>query len=331
MNIQKCPLCKNDTDTIPETVGNFPAIRYVCETCGPYIGDITFNTAFKDDPTYDENKIRISGAIRWYNDFYSNHEIITLGLEDAIKIIKEGVDWMKVPDDNDIVGKKNLLLQYIAKKVKRPSVPITLNSKKDFSICFAKDYREFSEYLYALHKEEYLVVGKGDGEKYGAKVTLEGFEHLNSITALNIDSVVCFVAMNFDDTYVDLYKNCIKKGILDAGYRPLRVDEEDEEFPDSDQKIDNRITDGIERSKFIVADYTGGKTAVYWEAGYAKGLGIKVINCCMDDEEEKEKLSFDTDKYPHNYWKWDEFPDFQERLTKRIIKEFGKGNYIESK
>jgi hypothetical protein len=42
----------------------------------------------------------------------------------------------------------------------------------------------------------------------------------------------------------------------------------------------------------LVADFTGQRGGVYWEAGFAQGLGIPVIRTCKSDE--LWKLHFDT-------------------------------------
>ena len=40
---------------------------------------------------------------------------------------------------------------------------------------------------------------------------------------------------------------------------------------------------------------------VYYEAGFARGLGIPVISTCREDE--RGKLHFDTRQYNHIFWK----------------------------
>jgi hypothetical protein len=47
----------------------------------------------------------------------------------------------------------------------------------------------------------------------------------------------------------------------------------------------------IRRSRFVVADYTGHRGGVYFEAGFALGLGLIVIPTCRADE--VPKLHFD--------------------------------------
>jgi nucleoside 2-deoxyribosyltransferase len=101
--------------------------------------------------------------------------------------------------------------------------------------------------------------------------------------------------MWFDDTMLNIYDNALAKGILDAGYKPHRVDQRDH-----NDKIDDEIIAQIRKSRFIVADFTGHRGGVYYEAGFAKGLGLEVIWTCREDE--IENLHFDITHLYHFFW-----------------------------
>jgi nucleoside 2-deoxyribosyltransferase len=69
-------------------------------------------------------------------------------------------------------------------------------------------------------------------------------------------------------------------------------------------KIDDEIIAEIRRSKFLVADFTCEKEkvrgGVYFEAGFAMGLGIPVIWTCA--QQSIGDLHFDTRQYNHIVW-----------------------------
>ena len=97
------------------------------------------------------------------------------------------------------------------------------------------------------------------------------------------------------------------------GYRAMRIDKKEH-----NNKIDDEIIAEIKRSKFLVADFSHGKNGirrgVYYEAGFAHGLGIPVIfTCCKNDE---SKLHFDTRQFNHIIWKNAE--DLKKQLKDRI-------------
>lgn len=117
-----------------------------------------------------------------------------------------------------------------------------------------------------------------------------------------------------------IYDNAISAGILDAGYKPHRVDQR--EYND---KIDDEIIVQIKRSRFIVADFTGHRGGVYYEAGFAKGLGLEVIFTCRNDD--MENLHFDIRQYNCIDWAEDKLTDFRKKLSNRIERSLGRGNY----
>ena len=79
-------------------------------------------------------------------------------------------------------------------------------------------------------------------------------------------------------------------------------------------KIDDALITMLKSSKVVIADFTGQRQAVYYEAGYAMGMGIPVIWTCREDE--VNKLSFDTRQYPHILWK--DKDDLYQQLKARL-------------
>ena len=102
--------------------------------------------------------------------------------------------------------------------------------------------------------------------------------------------------MWFDRELEDAWLNGFKKGVEETGYyHAIRVDS-----VEHNDKIDDRIFAEIRRSGLVVADFTGDRGGVYFEAGYALGLGIPVIWTCRADF--VEQLHFDTRQYNHIVW-----------------------------
>ena len=152
-----------------------------------------------------------------------------------------------------------------------------------------------------------------------ANVTVAGHNRIAE-QEINIDSSQAFVAMWFDPQMDDAYDNGIKLAIKDAGYKPLRIDRQ----PDVN-KIDDEIIAGIRKSRFLVADFTqgedGARGAVYFEAGFASGLGLRFIYTCRKDK--VKELAFDTRQYNHIIWERPE--DLRTSLKNRIEAWIGKG------
>ena len=134
-----------------------------------------------------------------------------------------------------------------------------------------------------------------------------------------------FVAMSFGDAEtkasMDLvYEEGLRRGIKRAGYKVDRVDQ-----IEHNEWIMDQVMAGIRGAPFVVADFTGHRNGVYFEAGFAKGLGIPVICTCRDGE--LDKAHFDTRQLNHIVWKTP--TELSERLYNRIIGTIGAGPFKE--
>ena len=77
----------------------------------------------------------------------------------------------------------------------------------------------------------------------------------------------------------------------------------------------------IRRSRFVVADYTGQRNGVYFEAGFALGLGVDLIPTCRSDE--VANLHFDIKHL--NTLTWKSPAELAEGLNGRIRAVIGAG------
>lgn len=129
-------------------------------------------------------------------------------------------------------------------------------------------------------------------------------------------SLVGFCAMWFSPEVETLWTDVITHAIKDAGYEPLRIDEQPH-----NGKIDDAIMAAIRAARFVVSDFTGSRGGVYYEAGFAHGLGLPVIFMCRDGDE----LHFDVRQYNCIFWKANDLADARERLKNRIVATLGQG------
>jgi hypothetical protein len=122
------------------------------------------------------------------------------------------------------------------------------------------------------------------------RLTMRGWEKFAELKRQGAASSQAFVAMWFDDTTEEAWTNGLQKGIAASGYEPLRIN-----LKEHVNKICDEIIAEIRRSRFVVADYTGHRGGVYYEAGFASGLGLTVIPTCRKDK--VNKLHFDVRQY----------------------------------
>jgi hypothetical protein len=143
------------------------------------------------------------------------------------------------------------------------------------------------------------------------QVTARGLRWLESGT--NQESKQAFVAMWFNETMDLPFANGIAKGIEQAngGYTAFKINDKNH-----NNKIDDEIVAEIKRSKFLIADFTGHRGGVYYEAGLAQGLGLPVIWTCREDQ--IKDLHFDIRQYNCITWEVDKLDAFAKAVKDRI-------------
>ncbi len=147
-------------------------------------------------------------------------------------------------------------------------------------------------------------------------LTVEGWEVHERLGGQRAMLAQAFVAMSFNSDLRPLYAQGIEPAVRSAGYEALRIDGREH-----DGRIDDRIIAEIRRSKFIVADFTGHRGGVYYEVGFAHGLGSRAIFTCRADD--LEHLHFDVRQY--NTITWEDPTDVIKPLQNRMLAIFGAG------
>lgn len=133
-----------------------------------------------------------------------------------------------------------------------------------------------------------------------------------------------FVAMMFSPDMKDIYENGYKSIIQSLNYSCMRIDEKDYTC-----LIINEITSEISDSVALIADLTGNRGGVYYEAGIARGLQlcnhpIKLILTCKQEFFDKEKVHFDVSG--DNILLYTNVNDLSKKLEKRLKTVLGKAN-----
>ena len=161
--------------------------------------------------------------------------------------------------------------------------------------------------------------GRGFSRSYAYRVTVSGHVRIAEV-GTNADSSQAFVAMWFHDSMERVYDEGIAPAIHDCGFKAKRIDRDLKV-----DKIDDAIISEIRKSKFLVADFThgrkGARGGVYYEAGFAHGLGIPVIFTCRKNM--IDEVHFDTRQYAHI--PWDTTSELRSSLRDRILARIGEG------
>lgn len=216
--------------------------------------------------------------------------------------------------------KQIILLQNIERKTEYPGKPILIIPENDIPLAWAKTKEELIYYIESLIDRGLMRITDKDRPIndliFSVAITADGWDYLEKVERHIEERTQAFVAMSFSDDLKSIWEGPLYNAINKAGYKPYRVDAE----PHSD-RIDAKIISEIKNSRFVVADVTEQKLGVYFEAGYAIGLGLPVLWCVRKDE--LEKVHFDTRQYNHIVWETAD--DLETQLYDFICAIIGKG------
>lgn len=306
----KCLFCGSDAKCV------FPSDRddnqYDCKFCGKYVIvdslDIETLDVFKDEVkkfkiacVLNERKLKKREGIVFSDNLehrfrglstYSETELLDSFPKNASELL-----------DRTLLNLERLTSQ--------PFSEISLNGKQIQLNLFTDDLSGCHTILNELSEDGLILfnledISNGD---FSIVIKSKGWETIEKLKNTNIESKQAFVAMWFDDSMNDFYKDGIKKAIEEAGYSSVRIDGKD-----FNGKICDEIIAEIRRSKFLIADFTGQRGGVYFEAGFAHGLGREVIFTVK--EKDVDNLHFDTRQYNHIVYDTPE--DLYKQLLNRI-------------
>jgi hypothetical protein len=252
----------------------------------------------------------IANSSGWIRE-HQNELIDSNGIERLLKLPTPSYD-----------ERKRKLLDFLQKQSTTLGLELQLDSamlQRLLSACWCTDDNEISFLITSAAADALVELGAG------LRLTAKGYDYLSQLNK-NPDSQIGFCAMWFDDSVNRLWDNAIEPAMKNAGYEPLRIDKKDHA-----NRIDDEIFADIRRSRFIVADFTHGDSGVrggvYFEAGFAQGLGLPVIWTCREDMLSGNKLHFDIRQYNFLGWSENNLDAFKDRLQKRIEAILGRGTY----
>jgi len=180
--------------------------------------------------------------------------------------------------------------------------PVGIDDHRDYPLIVARSAHDLSAFESFAHDLELL--------RSPGLITVKGWQRIDELRATRPKSHQAFVAMSFAPELDDVFDHGLKPGIESSSYyKAFRVDREQH-----NGKIDDKIVGEIRASGLVVADFTLNRAGVYYEAGYAQGLGLPVIWTCRKDS--VADLHFDTRQYNHIIW--ESTAEIRNRLDARI-------------
>lgn len=247
----------------------------------------------------------------------------------------------------DAVDKMDVALLKLNRMEESVGSRIYLTLERDYPLFHCTSNVEMADVIRLLAGEGYLKSNDPDNPQFEPRITGRGYQRLREIKQRRAQSNQCFVAMWFTEEMDEVYQGAIRpaieyqeNGLEESRFRALRLDNEEHI-----NNINDEIIAQIRRSKFMVCDLTGYRGGVYFEAGFAYGLGLDVIYTCRKDWSEdqilkdkpggddvsvlyddrgqevyvrKEGIHFDLAHMNRIEWDPDDLDDFRTKLENRI-------------
>ena len=292
----RCPICSASAN-VYRRLHPPDIFEGSCEVCG----DVNITLAAAEYARNQGKAHLLSAALKRRP---AGQAYATIKREDVEQILKDSPSFT-------VLEHIDLVLNTVANLTQRPGDISQFQYTRDYPLVYASSPDEALFYLRSLHQLGYVEM---DGPN--ARLVLRGYERLEQIEKTGKQSNVAFVAMWFDSCRNFVYEDAIEPAIKEAGYQPLRIDKFEHV-----NRIDDEIIGQIKRSRFMVADFSGQRAGVYFEAGLMLGLNRYVIWMC--DKKELRDVHFDTRQY--NFIDYESASEAKERLFNRIMALVGEG------
>lgn len=314
----RCPLCGGiaftDTGFLSPP---FTATLVICPSCGKF--------RINSDAEHYLARLAAKNDQRRYKLSYITRRRAegALGKRDnSFFPVYSAADLEKMLDERDptVEEKMQRLLTYLGNLSEYPGQSVDFNSAEDYTVLAARNAREANFYAAALEQKGLLQVVNAGTSKLKCSLSANGWTELDRIAASGAESTNAFIAMWFDSSR-SAFETAINEAIANAGYIPIRIDRLEHL-----NRIDDEIIARIRGSKFLIADFTGQRNGVYFEAGFMLGLGRPVIWVC--DKGDMGNVHFDTRQY--NTIDYLDSDDLKTRLQFRIEANLGKGPHAQT-
>ena len=303
---------------------------YDCPRCGPISIPYVLSSILAGDKFNDRQKRIISICLRTSYEKDKNKSPIQLSMQDLEQFLNSYREM-------DAIEKMDHTLLILDKKSEYYGASLKVDIQNDYPLYHCFEQRELHSQLKLLKESGFIYSLDPSNPHNSSRITVKGYERLRELRKVNKDSRQCFVAMWFADEMEEVFKKAIKPAIeysetgrAEPKFKALRISDKEHT-----NDINDEIIAEIRRSRFMVCDLTGYRGGVYWEAGFAYGLGLEVIYTCREDwlktieselfdkdgnmfKVKQEGIHFDLEHRSRIQWRMDNLPVFKKKLLDRI-------------
>jgi nucleoside 2-deoxyribosyltransferase len=294
MSNSTCVLCGRPADNT--YIGGKDSYICHCDTCGHYQSSGFEDLELKELPPNERAMLSA-----FTKNLFEHGQSADFNNPHTDTLLKEIIARYK---NMSLKDKIDNLIFYIGDHSTYFGEKIPIIFRTDYPITYSINEEEFKNILRQCEELNYLIT-----QEMKTKLLIKGWDIFDALK-MNRDSKIsnkCFVAMACANK--ECYEKAIKPAIEELQYKPIFI-----ESMEHNEKICDLIIAEIRNCRFLIADVTGQRQNVYYEAGYAQGIGRDVIWTVKKDE--LEKVHFDVRQY--SYIDWANYEDLRIRLISRI-------------
>ena len=318
-----CPICGGNLKNDNSITGLIN-----CEYCGKYKLEYDFQT--NDIKNISQQEKNILKHIFQTLPSKSDYRYTFLNKDN----LKEFLSIANSPAT--LIDKIHRILGYYADETKYYGEQILVEIEKSSRFHFCNDRNEFMSILGVLKDKKYIQYGAANPtvakDAIMINVTIEGLDYFEKNILQSLKNNQCFVAMWFNDkenlengefnmskVYTEAIEPAIQNEERNNKIKAVKIND-----LNYNSDVVDEIISQIRRSKFVVVDLTGNRGGVYYEAGFAEGIGLQVIYTCNSEwlmgnkEKNIPPVHFDTNHKNIIEWQYDNLEDFRKKLKKRI-------------
>lgn len=297
--------------------------------------DVVRNNVYYEDPVCGTYGISAMARLRLDANVAEKRRVASTlaarfarGLKQLVMVVTEPIDatpsdmslWLFYSVDELLDASPASPLEMIeeslinlSRRLIHPSDMVRI-APQDCWLLYAHDLESMDYIVEQLCEMGFLKYKRADPTtSYSTKlyvIQASGWKKLASLrTAAASARRQAFVAMWFAPETEDYFLKGIVPAVERDGTKCVRID-----LKEHNNKVCDEIVLEIRRSRYVVADFTGNRGGVYFEAGFAYGLGLPVIWTVREDH--LSQVHFDTRQYNHIVYKSTE--DLCEKLANRI-------------
>lgn len=318
MNDNTCYFCGSDCVT-KQSIAAYEEIQ--CQFCGNYIISFSALSTLED---YKNKRHIIAGYLEETRNSRNNPLKIYTDFPDTIlndyripKTTMEKLEKVLIYcyDKNEYIGQEFVTHNTSTDKIYFKSRYYLNGETNRTGVAYTRNTDELIGILDTIADLGWIELKYTSDNSMHFILKAEGLIHAEQLLKTNLNSNKVFVAIEFHNDYEKRLNEAIKPACKECNFKAFIISD-----VLHNNNINNEIIVAIKRSKFVIADFTHNNHGVYYEAGYASGMGLQVIKTCnknwfdkiIDNTKHKSKLHFDVDH--DNFILYSDNDDYKKKL-----------------